>query len=151
MAQKTNTYSKLVDYVKNNCSKGDVLTHSEVENILGVAYKKNCNCANGRYRYHVQKANWILTEMSLRLDSIIGVGYRVIEDKDYLDAGRREINAGAKHIEKAEIILNNVDSSKLNATETVELSKLKKRVDVLRKSLTYVPPRTNKLAMQTTP
>lgn len=144
MAQKNNIHTKLVDYVKNNCAKGNILTHTVIEGILGIAYKKNCNCANGQYRYYVQKANNVLTEMSLRLESVIGVGYRVIEDKEYLESARKEINAGARHIEKADIILSNVTVSALNAKEQADLTKLKQKVTHLRSTLTYVPPVRNR-------
>ena len=53
MVSKTQPYEKLVDYVKSNPQKGLTIPHTDIETIIGIPYRKGCNCLNSKYSYHV--------------------------------------------------------------------------------------------------
>ena len=110
-------YKKLVDYVKNNPQKGLIISHIDVEKIMGIPYKKNCNCNNSMYNYNVTKANKILTTLSLRLEPIKGYGYRIIKDNEYVYSMQKAYNAGIKNIQKAKFIADNTNVNNLTHNE----------------------------------
>lgn len=121
-------YKKLVDYVVNNPQKGTVIPHSTIEQIMGVPYRKSCNCSNSKYKHNVSKANKILTPLTLRLEPIPGYGYRIINDNEYIYAMRKAYNTGVKNIEKALFIGDNADISKLTQGELQLFSKTYNKV-----------------------
>lgn len=117
MIQKIQPWEKLVDYVKNNPQKGLTIPHSDIEQILGIPYRKSCNCLNSRYSYHVKKANEKLLQLSLALDPIQGFGYRILNDNQYVDIMKRKFNTGLKYIQKAKEYGDNTDVTLLTKQE----------------------------------
>ena len=91
MVSKIQPYEKLVDYVKSNPYKGLTISHTDIEAIIGIPYRKGCNCLNGKYLYHVSKANEKLTTFSLRLEAIPGFGYRIINDNEYINTASQNL------------------------------------------------------------
>lgn len=120
MVNKIQPYEKLVDYVKSNPQKGLTIPHTDIERIIGVPYRKGCNCLNNKYSYHVSKANQKLTLMSLRLEPINGFGYRIIEDNQYVDSMLKAYNTGVNYIRKARTIGESTNISTLTAKEYAE-------------------------------
>ena len=125
-------YKKLVDYVKNNPQKGTIIPHSTIEQIMSVPHKKNCKCMNSAYNYNVSKANKILTTLSLRLEPIVGYGYRIIEDNEYVYSIQKAYNAGVKNIQKAKFI---ADSTNVNNLTQNDLSAFNKTYGNIQKAL----------------
>lgn len=117
MAKTQQPFEKLVDHVKNNPSKGTLIPHADIEQILGITYRKPCGCLNSKYAYQVKKANEKLLQSCLALDAIQGFGYRILEDNQYVDVMRRKFNTGLKYIEKAKEYADNTDVSKLSRTD----------------------------------
>lgn len=110
-------YRKLVDYVINNPQKGLTIPHSTIEQIIGVPYRKSCNCANSMYKYSISKANKTLTPLTLRLEPIPGYGYRIIEDNEYVYSMEKAYKDGVKSIKKAMFIGDCADVSNLTKSE----------------------------------
>lgn len=145
MIDKKQPYEKLIDYIKANPNKGLIIPHADIEQIIGIPYRKNCNCLNSKYSYYVSKANNKLTQLSLRLESIQGFGYRIIEDKEYTDSMRRAYNTGVKYINKALNIGNNINKNMLTQPEVNEFNNVYSKVNDANKYLvTLVTNKNNK-------
>lgn len=121
---KLKPYEKLINYVKTAPKKGTVISHTTIEQIMGVPYRKSCNCLNHHYRYNVSRANDYLTSLSLRLESIQGFGYRIIEDKDYVKHMRKFYNTGVTYIQKAKTIADCTDLNSLSNKDYTEWAKI---------------------------
>ena len=119
-APKMQPFEKLVDWVKQNPTKGVIIPHADVETIMGVPYRKNCGCLNSRYSYQVKKANEKLLQSALALDAIQGYGYRVMNDNQYVDVMRRKFNTGLKYILSAKEYGDNTNISALTGAEYKE-------------------------------
>ena len=135
MNNKVKPYEKLVDYIKSNPKKGLTIPHTDIEKIIGVSYKKSCNCLNKTYTYNVGKANEKLTMLSLRLEPITGYGYRIIKDNQYVDSMRKAYNTATRYIDKAIIIGDNTDIFKLTPDEYAEFDDVFKKVNNAKKTL----------------
>lgn len=129
MINKIEPYEKLVDYVKNNPQKGLTIPHTDIEKIMGVPYKKNCNCINSNYSYQIRKANEKLLQLSLALESIQGFGYRILKDNQYVDVMKRKFNTGVKYIAKAKEYGEKANASVLTKKERKELLNVYNMVD----------------------
>ena len=135
MNNKVKPYEKLVDYIKSNPKKGLTIPHTDIEKIIGVSYKKSCNCLNKTYTYNVGKANEKLTTLSLRLEPITGYGYRIIKDNQYVDSMRKAYNTATRYIDKAIMIGDNTDIFKLTPDEYAEFDNVFKKVNNAKKTL----------------
>lgn len=120
MVNQVQPFEKLVDYVRNNPQKGLTIPHADVEQILGVPYRKSCGCLNSRYSYQVKKANDKLLSLALALDPIQGYGYRILKDNQYVDVMRRKFNTGLKYIQKAKEYGDNTSVTGLSKKEYAE-------------------------------
>ena len=138
MVDKTRPCEKLVDYIKSNPYKGLTISHTDIEAIIGIPYRKGCNCLNGKYLYHVSKANEKLTTFSLRLEAIPGFGYRIINDNEYINSIRKAYNTSVKYIEKAKFIADNTDTSSLNAKEKAMFNDMYNKVIKINKSFAII-------------
>ena len=139
MVSKTQPYEKLVDYVKSNPQKGLTIPHTDIETIIGIPYRKGCNCLNSKYSYHVSKANQKLTDLSLRLEPIQGFGYRIIQDNQYTDSMKKAYNTAVRYVEKAKFIGDNTDVSALSSKEYKEFDDVYGKVIAAQSSLSIIP------------
>lgn len=143
MVNKVKPYEKLVDYVKNHPQKGLTIPHANVEQIIGIPYRKTCYCLNSKYTNQVAKANERLTLMSLRLESIRGFGYRIINDNEYVSSMRKAYNMGVKNIRKAVTIANNTVVANLSPTELTEFQDVQKKINDVNYHMSIIPnPKT---------
>ncbi len=148
MINKVQPYEKLVDYVKNNPQKGQLIPHADIEQIIGISYRKGCNCLNSKYSYQVAKANKKLTALALRLEPIQGFGYRILEDNQYVDSMRKSYNMSVTNMEKARFIADGADVSILSAQELKEFNDVYDRIVQAQAILHRIPIAT---ATQSTP
>jgi hypothetical protein len=139
MINKIQPYEKLVDYIKNNPQKGLTISHIDVEQILGIPYRKNCHCLNSKYSYQVARANKKLTALSLRLEAIQGFGYRIIKDNQYVDSMRKAYNTGVRNIQKAKFIADNTDVSALSTKEYKEFDAVYTKIVAVQNSASIIP------------
>ena len=128
MIKKIPPYEKLVDYVKRNPQKGLTIPHTDIEQIIGIPYRKGCNCLNNRYSNQVRKANDKLTLLSLRLEPIKGFGYRILNDNQYIDSMKKAYNTGIKNIQKAMIIADNTDFVNFTIDELEEWTDVRSKI-----------------------
>lgn len=130
MIKKQKPSELLVEYVRQHPNKGQLITHSEIENVIGVPYKKpNCNCTNNSYNYHVNEANKKLTTEHLRLEAIVGYGYRIMKDNQYSDAMKKNYNRAVRTINTAHFIAMNVQVSSLTKEEKLLYLDYKRKID----------------------
>ena len=120
MVSKVQPYEKLVDYIKNNPQKGLTIPHTDIEQIIGVPYRKGCGCLNGTYSYQVKKANEKLLSLCLALEPIQGFGYRILKDNQYVDVMKRNFNIGFKYIQKAKEYGDNTNIISLTKKQYAE-------------------------------
>lgn len=119
----------LVKAILANPQKGLTISHTTMESIIGISYRLPCGCLNSRYSYYISKANKKLTAMSLRIDTIAGYGYRILQDNQYADVMRKLYNTGVKYIEKAKDIGDNTDVTTMKPKEYKEWENAFKKVD----------------------
>lgn len=143
MINKIQPYEKLVNYVKANPQKGLTIPHADIEQIIGVPYRKSCTCLNSKYTYHVARANEKLTVLSLRLEPIPGFGYRIIKDNQYVDSMRKSYNMGVKYIEKAKFIADSTNTTTLSVKELKEFNDVLNKITTAQNSLRLLPTRQN--------
>ena len=122
-------YEKLIDYVKNNLQKGSIISHANIEQIIGISYRRSCNCLSSTYKYNIQRANEKLTVFSLRLEPIQGYGYRVIKDNEYMHSMEKAYKTGVKYIKKAKFIGNYVNTTNLSPIELKYLNEVSNKID----------------------
>ena len=152
---KVQPFEKLVDWVKNNPQKGLTIPHADVEQILGVPYRKSCGCLNSKYSYQVKKANEKLLQLALSLDPIQGFGYRILQDNQYVDVMRRKFNTGIKYILKAKEYGDCTNISGLSKKEYQEWENVFNTVTNASGYLSFIPsptiPKVTKRRKKTNP
>lgn len=139
MITKVQPYEKLVDYVKQNPNKGQLIPHADVEQILGITYRKGCGCLNGHYTRQVAKANEKLTPLALRLDPIQGYGYRILEDNQYADVMGRLYNTSVTFMEKARFVADGADVSNLSSQDLKRFNDIYNRIVSAQTALHRIP------------
>lgn len=139
MITKVQPFEKLVDHVKNNPQKGMLIPHADIEQILGIPYRKACGCLNSQYSYQVKKANEKLLQSALALDAIQGFGYRILKDNQYVDVMRRKFNTGLKYIEKAKEYGDNTNVSSLSTKDYQEWENVFNTVSSACSYLSFIP------------
>lgn len=139
LINKVQPYEKLVDYIKNNPQKGLTIPHADIEQILGVPYRKGCHCLNSKYSYQVKKANDKLLTLGLALDPIQGYGYRILKDSQYKDVMRRKFNTAVKYMFKAKEYGVNTNVAALSATEYKEWEDIFNKVSNACTYLSLIP------------
>lgn len=123
MAKITQPWEKLVIYVEKHPKRGDVLLHSDIEQITGTVY------GTTRYGYVISKAKKELTKKQLRFRSVNGVGYRIMEHYEYDDDAASQVLQAANHLSNAKFISDCTDVSKLNKKQTSNHNKLANEID----------------------
>lgn len=139
MITKVQPYEKLVDYVKQNPQKGQLIPHVDIEQIIGIPYRKVCGCLNGKYSREVAKAIEKLTSMALRLDPIQGYGYRILEDNQYVDVMGRLYNTSITFMEKARFVADGADVSNLSAQDLKNFNDVYNRIVSAQTALHRIP------------
>lgn len=122
MINKKRPYELLVSYVQAHPSRGLVITHSDIANEIGIPYVKGGQ--NSRYLNNVSKANAILTTLHLRLESIRGVGYRIMDFNQYAKEVAKNLITSKKYADKADFISNACITTNLTPTEIAEYNKV---------------------------
>lgn len=122
MVNKIQPFEHLVTHVTNNPNKGQTILHKDVENLIGIPYRKPCGCLNNKYSYEVSKARRKLLPLGLTLEPISGVGYRILPDNQFVDVMRKKFNIGLKYIHSAKQYADNTDISALSLNDYNEWS-----------------------------
>ena len=103
-----------------NWKKPHLISHSEMEKIIGIDRIKPCGCRNRKYTETISKANNELIGQNLLLQAVNGYGYRIVEDNMYVVSMKLLYNQAVKCINKAGYIRDNTNTSNLNSTELKE-------------------------------
>lgn len=117
-------YQLLVDEVTNNPQRGLVLLHQDIATIMNISYIRGA--LNSKYSSNLSKANKKLTESNLRLESIKGIGYRIIFHNEYVRHVQKAIKMSNNNLEKGLFIKKNTDISKLTSSELAEFDETSK-------------------------
>ena len=116
-------YEKLIEYIERHPNRGNVVLHSDIEQITGLIY------GSTRYGYAVSKAKKELTKKQLRFRSVHGVGYRIMEHSEYDDDAASQVIQASNHLSNAKFISDNTNVSKLNKKQTINHSKLANEIN----------------------
>lgn len=123
MAKITQPWEKLVLYVEGHPKRGDVLLHGDIEQITGTVY------GTTRYGYVIAKAKKELTKKQLRIRSVNGVGYRIMEHYEYDNDAASQVIQAANHLTNAKFISDCTDISKLNKKQASNHNKLANEIN----------------------
>jgi hypothetical protein len=123
MINKQRPYELLISYVQAHPNRGLVMTHSDIANEIGIPYISKGQ--NSRYLSHVSKANKILTSLNLRLESIRGTGYRIMDFNQYAKDAAKNLITSKKYADKAVFIQDSCITTNLTPAEIIEYKKVK--------------------------
>ena len=137
-------YERLVEAV-SVMEYGEPITHEMISSIIGERMNTN------RYRSAVSKAAKILQRRSKKIESIRGIGYRVVRPTNYIDHSVTHVDRSRNEIAKAKEILENVPINELTVEDRAVVTRVKDRVTLLHASMSGSSVEVKTLARRNNP
>lgn len=119
---------------------GESLTHGQIAETAGI--RKN----DGEYRYIISAAQKQLLEHGKMLESIRGVGYRIVAPDDYTAASTRCVSNGVKRINKGMSILVNAPVKDMTQEGIQAYNAVRDRMTILQAAVSGARVEINMLA-----
>lgn len=119
---------------------GESLTHGQIAEIVGV--KKT----DSEYRYLIHQSQKHLLDHGKMVESIRGVGYRVVNPDDYTTTATHCVTTGVRKINKGAQILAHAPVSNMTPEGIQAYNNVRDRMTILQAAVTGAKVEINMLA-----
>lgn len=119
---------------------GESLTHKQIAEMVGI------KSTDGEYRYLIHQAQKHLLDHGKMVESVRGVGYRIISPDDYTVASTRCVTNGVRRINKGANILAHAPVNDMTADGIQAYNHVRDRMTILQAAVTGAKVEINMLS-----
>lgn len=119
---------------------GESMTHKQIAEIAGV------KSSDSEYRYLIHQAQKNLIEHGKMLESVRGVGYRIVFPDEYTETSTRYVSTGVRRINKGAAILAHAPVNDMSAEGIQAYNNVRDRMAILQAAVTGAKVEINMLS-----